>query len=550
LTSLRLSSEEKPKTATTYPSSPAALALRVSHGRWHLTRHLALLDWALVQLADRWAPKAWLYRYFPHSREWLDARYPDQELVPFRRLVVEMPPRHGKSELVSRWFPAWYLGRHPEQRVILTSYAAEFARTWGRRARDVLREHGEQQFGVRVKHQTEAANDWELEGGDGGMLTAGVGGPITGRGADAFVSDDAVKNAEEAASPTIQARNAEWWDSTASTRFEPDAIALVMATRWHQADMTGHILAKQQALLAEDGDKDIQGRGGAEDEFWFVLRLPALAEEDDVLGREPEQALWPARFPVPSLERIKLNIGSYFFGALYQQDPTPSEGGLIPRQWWQRYHVMPVKTERGGIFIDTATDDEIGQDFTAIATWRTSGLEFYVERVVNARLAFPDQVRAVLDAVMASRSSEDGPGLPVYIEETPWALPLIKTLRSHISQVIGVKPGGHSKVARAMAATPYIEAKSVFVPDTANWVGDFIEQHAGFPHALHDDMVDTTSLALHVLGTRARVPVMAAASVTYAPSVPQPSGNEWEWIKAAQAARRQRRQPALRRGGI
>jgi len=522
------------------------LALRVSNGRWHLTRHLALLDWALVNLANRQAPRVWLERYFPHCREWLEQHYPGEEMIPFRRLVVEMPPRHGKSELVSRWFPAWYLGRNPLHRVILTSYAAEYARTWGRRARDVLREHGERLFGVRVKHATEAANDWELEGGDGGEVTAGVGGPITGRGADAFISDDATKNAEEAASPVIQERNAEWWDSTASTRLEPDAIALIMATRWHQRDLTGHVLAKQAQQLAPDGDRD----GDVEDEFWFVLKLPALALPGDVLGRAPDQALWPARYPERRLRRIKENIGSYYFGALYQQDPTPSEGGLFPREWWQRYRVLPGRLERGGIFVDTATDDEIGQDYTAIATWRTSGLEFYVERVVNARLAFPDQVRAVLDAVMASRSDEEDPGLPVYVEEVAWALPLIKTLRSHVTRVIGVKPGGHSKVARAMAATPYIEARNVFVPDTANWVGDFIEQHAAFPNALHDDMVDTTSLALHVLGTRARVPTMAPTAIAYAPRESAPeTGSDWERIKAAQAARR-RRAVTQRRGGI
>lgn len=467
------------------PASPADLAIKVSNGRWHLTPHLALLNQALVYLADRQAPRWWLWRYFPNARGWLEATYfggPD-ELIPFTRLVVEMPPRHGKSELVSRWFPAWYIGTHPEHRVILTSYEANFARSWGRKARDVLDQHGEELFGVNVKRQTAAANDWEVEGTDGGMLTAGVGGPITGRGANAFVSDDAVKNAEEAASPTIQERNADWWDSTAYTRIEPDGIAVVMATRWHEKDMTGHIIAQQES---EDDEL-----GEMEDEFWFVLKLPALAEQDDVLGRVPGEALWPERYARPRLLRIAQKIGSYFFGALYQQRPSAEEGNIFKRGSWQFYDYdkLPGTPIVGYSIIDTAGyDDKTTGDPAVIATVCKVGKDLYWRHVQKGYWTFTELKQRCLDARTEF-------GYPLLIEETPWAKPLIQSLQNEINGVIPFKIEGRSKLTRAQAIQPYHEAGNLYLPRARSWTGEFIDEHADFPNGAHDDQVDTTSMA-------------------------------------------------------
>lgn len=455
------------------PSSPSALAIAASNGRWWLAPHIELLERAVMQLINR--------------------------ETPYRKLLVEMPPRHGKSEYISRYTPAWYIGTYPHQRVILCSYEANYAQRWGRKARDVLRQHGPTLFGQSISKATAATSDWEIEGTDGGMVTAGVGGAITGRGADVLIIDDPVKNADEAASPTFQERNIDWYRSTASTRLEPGGITILVTTRWNENDLAGQ-------LLAEEGHE------------WLVLKLPALAEEGDPLGRNIGDPLWPERYDEEALEDIKLGridpatgqrhggIGAYFWSALYQQSPTPDEGGLFQRKWWRRYRVLPNNLARGGIFIDTATDDKSTGDYFAMATWRTSGLDFYLVRMLNAHLKFPDQVRACLDAREASKLTPEDPGLPIYIEEVAWALPLIDTLKSLVGRVIGVKPGGHSKVARAMAGTPFVEAGNCYLPETGENIGDFVEQHAAFPNGAHDDMVDTTSLMFSKLATHAVPP--------------------------------------------
>ena len=146
-------------------------------------------------------------------------------------LVIEAPPRHGKSELISHYLPAWYLGTHPDRQVILTGYESSFARTWGRKARGLLEEWGEALFGVRVRGNLRAANDWGLEGFRGGMLTAGAGGPLTGRGAHLLIVDDPIKNSSDACSEVLRDRLWDWWESTASTRLEPGGCAIVIATR-------------------------------------------------------------------------------------------------------------------------------------------------------------------------------------------------------------------------------------------------------------------------------------------------------------------------------
>lgn len=214
-----------------------------------------------------------------------------------RRLLVTMPPRHGKSEFLSLYFPTWYLGVWPDRRVMLASYEASFAESWGRKSRDMMREVGCEVFGVRVRESPSAASHWEIEGREGGMSTAGVGGPLTGKGADLLIIDDPIKNAEEANSPTIREKIWDWYRSTAYTRLEPDGVVIVIQTRWHEDDLAGRVL--------RDADE-----GG---EPWRVVNMPAI----DEAGRP----LWPERFPIDKLRRIERTLSPYFWSALYQQKP-------------------------------------------------------------------------------------------------------------------------------------------------------------------------------------------------------------------------------------
>lgn len=216
-----------------------------------------------------------------------------------------MPPRHGKSERVSRIYPAWFVGNFPNKRVILASYEADFAASWGAKARDVLLEHGRSVFRVWLRPGSVAANRWDLARYDGGMVTAGVGGPVTGKGADLFILDDPVKNAEEAGSKTMRERAWDWWRSTAYTRLEPGGAVILMMTRWHEDDLGGRILAEAAA-------------GG---ERWEVVRLPALAEEWDPLRRSVGAPLWRERYDLPALEEIRRTIGGYWWACTPYQTP-------------------------------------------------------------------------------------------------------------------------------------------------------------------------------------------------------------------------------------
>src|SRR5258708_863622 len=233
-------------------------------------------------------------------------------------LVIEAPPRHGKSELISRYLPAWYLGLFPARRVMLVGYGAGFARSWGRKARSLLIEHGRDCFGVEVSTEERAASEWGLAGYEGGMVTAGVGGPLTGRGANLLIVDDPIKNAEEAVSQTIRDNHWDWWQSTASTRIEPGGCVIIIATRWHYDDLSGRLIH-----AAQTGEGSPVRR----------LRLPAIAEDGDPLGRAAGEALWPERWPRDRLEKIRLEKDAAWWHAMYQQRPRRSARSTSPRNY-------------------------------------------------------------------------------------------------------------------------------------------------------------------------------------------------------------------------
>jgi hypothetical protein len=280
-------------------SSPAGLAAVAGRGTWSLTPHLKLLNNHLLDFTTA------------------------VEAGQSPRLRIAMPPRHGKSKITSETYPAWVSGRHPDWRCILTSYEADFAATWGRKARDLVEQYGDRYFGIHVRSDSKAADRWDLEGHDGGMSTAGVNGPITGKGAHVLIIDDPVKDAKDANSETFRRRSQDWYRSTAYTRLEPGGGVILIQTRWHEEDLSGYV-AK---LADETGER------------WTTLCLPALAEEGDPLGRRPGDPLWPDRYGLDDLLRIRKTLGSYWWSALYQQRPQPAEGGTFKRSWLKTFEM-------------------------------------------------------------------------------------------------------------------------------------------------------------------------------------------------------------------
>jgi predicted phage terminase large subunit-like protein len=390
--------------------------------------------------------------------------------------MVFMPPRHGKSEFISRYSTAWILGKFPDTRIILASYEADFAATWGRKARDLLEEHGPSLFGIRVSGKSSAANRWDIEGHEGGMVTAGVNGPITGKGADIGIIDDPVKNDQEAMSVTYQERTYEWYKSTFRTRLQRDGAIILIMTRWNENDLAGKLLAAQE----EDGEK------------WEVVNLPAIAEEGDLLGRDPGQPLCPDLFTIEALRSIEKAVGSFWWASLYQQRPSPAEGGILKRNWWQYYRQTPDRFDEVIQSWDMAFKDTKTADFVVGQVWGRKGADKYLLDQVRDRMDFPATVQAV-----RSLSAKWPQARNKLVEDKANGPAVIATLKNEIPGLIAVNPEG-GKVVRAQAASPDIEAGNVYLPDpsVAPWVHDFIEECAAFPNGANDDQVDAMTQAL------------------------------------------------------
>lgn len=392
-----------------------------------------------------------------------------------KRLLVMMPPRHGKSSLISHYFPAWYLGNCPKRQVLLASYEADFAASWGRKARGVLEEYGSELFGVRLRGDSSAANRWEIDGTGGIMTTAGVGGPITGRGADCLIVDDPIKNVQEANSLTYRNNTWNWYTSVAYPRLEPNGAIILVQTRWHTDDLAGRIL------------KDMETGG----EHWDVLRFPAIAEVDEPMRKEGA-ALWPTRYPLSTLQQIRETIGPYFWAALYQQRPAPLEGGLFKLEWW-RYSEPPEHPHTVQVW-DTAFKVSTQNDFSVCATWAKTERGYYLLDLWRGKVQFPELQR------MAHVLFEKWHPSRVLVEDAASGQSLIQTL-SRDSMHLPILPVrvDTDKVSRASAVSGLVQAGKVFLPEHAPWLYDFLDEHANFPQGQHDDQVDTTSMALAYL---------------------------------------------------
>lgn len=390
-----------------------------------------------------------------------------------RKLMLFVPPRHGKTYHAGERFPAYCFGQNPSWQIITTSYTIDLARASSRKARNIMREETWPFPDVELAEDTQGAEEWRLTDG-GVMKAAGVGGSITGFGAHLLIIDDPVKGRAEAESATYRQNAWEWYTDVARTRVMRDGRQLVMMTRWHEDDLAGRILA------SSDGPN------------WEVLRLPAIAEEDDPLGREVGAALWPggmADVPDPAL------IGSRSFSALYQGSPKPAQGTLFKREWFaNRYKTLPSNLKRGAIFVDGAWKDGVGNDRSAMAVWLTNGIDYFVHDAFAGRMEYPELKLKV--AAFWDRHKLAAPTMKPLVEDAASGIPLIQEFsRSTNIPIIGVKVD-KSKYVRAEAVTPEFESGRVYLPEGAAWLDEWIEEHIAFPSVKHDDFVDTTSGAL------------------------------------------------------
>jgi predicted phage terminase large subunit-like protein len=393
-----------------------------------------------------------------------------------QRLIVSMPPRHGKSLHVSQLLPSWWLGRRPAESVILSSYAAELASANSRRARGFMLDSRYPFPGVRVSDESSAVARWHTSRG-GGCLAAGVGGGITGFGADLAVVDDPVKDADEAASPTVLESIWTWWTQVLLTRLQPNAAVLLTMTRWSQGDLVGRIL-------------DAPGA-----DAWTVLSLPAVADGPDALGRNEGDALWPDRYDRDVLDQRRIDLGSRAFSALYQQSPTSSEGHTFKRDWLAGRYDKAPDTLEVVLAVDSSFGEGTASDYSALMVVGSDRSFFYVLDCVRGRWEFP--------ALLSQIGKVSGRWTPrvVLIEDTGSGKSALQALRDGTKlQVVGVKTGGRSKVSRAEAVSPSFEAGRVLFPSqVVAWRDPLIEELADFPGGKYDDQVDAFVYALERL---------------------------------------------------
>jgi predicted phage terminase large subunit-like protein len=419
------------------------------------------------------------------------------------RLIVSCPPRCGKSELVSRRLPAWILGQNPDAQIIACSYGSSLASRMNRDAQRIIDSPSYATLypgtrlgseNIRTLGQTgkwlRNSDLFEVVDHRGVYRAAGVGGGITGLGADYAIIDDPIKDAQEANSPVVREAVWEWYGSVLHTRLEHGACVLLTMTRWHEDDLAGRLLR----LAREDPAAD----------QWTVLRFPAICEEptaDD--PRQPGQALWPAKYDEDALAKIKASIGSYKWQAIYQQRPSPPAGNLFTRGWWQYYDAMP--DVRWDVLVqswDMAFKGEKQSDYVVGQVWGKTGGRFYLLDQVRDRLSFSKTIDAVL------RLSAKWPRtIAKFVEDKANGPAIIDTLKRRVPGLIAVDPEG-GKEARAAAISPLVEAENVFLPRSTSWVNDFVEECANFPNGTYDDQVDAMSQALLRL-TRAQAPAGA-----------------------------------------
>ena len=389
-----------------------------------------------------------------------------------KRLMLFMPPRHGKSELCSIRFPAWYLGRNQQKQVIGCSYSENLAYTFSYAIRETISTTAYQRLWP-VQLDTSGSVRWQLAGKNNkrsSYIAAGVGGGITGEGADLLIIDDPVKNAEEAESEVYREKVYQWYITTARTRLQPDASIILVQTRWHMADLAGRLL--------EDAERDPLA------DQWQVVSFPAIKDD---------KALWPERYNIPTLTNIRATIGSKAFESLYQGNPVAAEGNVFKREWWKYYKELPP-FKRVIHSWDTAFKDKAQNDYSVNTVWGEAVNGYYLLDMWRQKVEYPELKRTAI-----SMNSRDKPHM-VLIEDKASGQSLIQELRRDTAIPLMPVKVDADKSARAYAITPLIESGRVFLPESAPWLHTFLEELSAFPNGEHDDIVDSTTQALRTLG--------------------------------------------------
>ena len=392
-----------------------------------------------------------------------------------KRLIVNMPPRHTKSEYASYLLPSWLMGLNPKLKVIQATHTGELAVRFGRKVRNLMNSNDYSLVfpEVKLRQDSSAAGRWDTEQG-GEYFAAGVGGAITGRGADLMIIDDP-HSEQDALSPAAMENAYEWYTSGPRQRLQPGGAIVIVMTRWSEIDLTGKLL-KQQArdILADQ---------------WEVVEFPALLDD--------EKVLWPEFWKKEELLKVKASLSVGKWEAQWQQNPTSETSAILKRDWWQMWKkkdIPPLSYVMQSY--DTAYSKQTNADFSAITTWGV----FYPEEGGPPNIILCDARRGRWDFPELRRIAMEeydywDPEC-VLIEAKASGMPLTQELRQMGIPIQNYSPSrGNDKFTRVNSVAPLLESGLVWTPDT-RWAEEVIEECAAFPAGENDDYVDTVTQAL------------------------------------------------------
>jgi len=390
-----------------------------------------------------------------------------------KRLIINMPPRHTKSEFSSFLLPAWMVGKRPNLKIIQTTHTTELAIRFGRKAKTLIDSAEYQQvFKTRLREDSQAAGKWETEQG-GEYYAAGVGGAITGRGADLLIIDDP-HSEQDAMNMASYDRVYEWYTSGPRQRLQPGGRIIVVMTRWNVADLTGKLMKAQAEPKADQ---------------WEVIEFPAILPSG--------KPVWPGYWKLEELEAVKASVSILKWNAQYQQNPTAAEGSIIKREWWKPWEKDSLPPLMHVIqSYDTAFMKKETADYSAITTWgvfkpsEDEPAQLLLVDMVKDRYEFPELRR------VAKEQYDYWKPETVIIEAKASGLPLTYELRKLGIPVINFTPSkGNDKHTRINSVAPLFESGMVWAPET-KWAEEVIEECAAFPLGEHDDLVDSMTQAV------------------------------------------------------
>ena len=392
------------------------------------------------------------------------------------RLIVNMPPRHTKSEFASYLLPAWMVGRDPKLKIIQATHTGELAVRFGRKAKNLIdsEDYGKI-FKTRLQEDSKAAGRWETAQG-GEYFAAGVGGAITGRGADLLIIDDP-HSEQDALSPTAMESAYEWYTSGPRQRLQPGAKIVLVMTRWSTKDLTGKLIAHQKEAKSDQ---------------WDVVEFPAIMDH----GTNPKP-VWPQYWKLEELEKVKATLPVGKWNAQWMQHPTSEEGAIIKREWWMKYDHEEIPPLHHVIqSYDTAFLKKETADCSAITTWgvfypdEDSAPALLLLDAIKGRYEFPELRRLALEQYKYWQPES------VIIEAKASGLPLTYELRQMDIPVVNFTPSkGNDKHARVNAVAPLFESGMIYAPEQ-KFAEEVIEECASFPFGDHDDLVDSTTQAI------------------------------------------------------